>query len=178
MNDSGRKELILYLRVFDVILFIMFVVFGIVGIITLAVVGIPGIMFIIPACLAFSYWLGKYRAADTLIKEIEDNGKMRELTEDFHNGERFFNGRVICGRTYLMSRGAGLILQTENIIKIYPYNRKNGFAGDTRMLRAEMADGKKHDLTFLSMKGKNEEDVKRLISTIEHFHEREEKHEI
>ena len=66
MDNSGRKELVLYLRVFDIVLFIMFTVFGIVGIITLAVVGIPGIMFIIPACLAFYYWLGKYRAADLL----------------------------------------------------------------------------------------------------------------
>ena len=78
MDDSGRKELVLYLRVFDIVLFIMFSVFGIVGIITLAVVGIPGILFIIPACLAFSYWLGKYRAADLLIKEIENSGKMEE----------------------------------------------------------------------------------------------------
>lgn len=167
MDDSGRKELVLYLKVFDIVLFIMFLVFGIVGIITLAVVGIPGIMFIIPACLAFSYWLGKYRAADLLIKEIENSGKMEDLTEDFLNGERFFNGRIICGRNYLMSRGTGLILQTEDIIRIYPYNRKNGFAGDTRMLRAETLDGKKYDLTFLSMKGKNDEDVKKLTTTLQ-----------
>ena len=51
--ETEKKELIGYLRTFDIVLFAMFIVLGIIGLVTVIVVGIPGIMFLIPACIAF-----------------------------------------------------------------------------------------------------------------------------
>ena len=73
---SNKKELIEYIRTFDIILFSMFIVFGLVGIATLLFVGIPGIMFIIPAVLSFSYWYSAYRAASTCVDSIEKAGSL------------------------------------------------------------------------------------------------------
>ena len=43
--ETGKKELIEYLRTFDIVLFAMFVVFGVIGLVTVIVVGLPGVMF-------------------------------------------------------------------------------------------------------------------------------------
>ena len=50
--ETEKKELIGYLRTFDIVLFCMFIVFGVIGIVTVIVVGLPGVMFLIPACIA------------------------------------------------------------------------------------------------------------------------------
>lgn len=161
--ESAEKELIGYLRIFDIILFAMFILFGIVGIITLVFVGIPGIMFIIPACAAFANWLGKYNEAASCVNRFKKDGTIDCVTDDFRNGERFLNGRVIRGERYLMSRGSGTVFRLDDVVKVYDRTKQNGFAGDTRILLAETRDGKTHELTFLSMKGKDDEDIRRLI---------------
>lgn len=162
--ESTRKELVTYLRAFDVVLFSMFIVFGIVGIVTLVFVGVPGIMFIIPAVLAFSYWHGKYSGAATFVKSLEKDGKLDSVLSDFRDGEKLLNGRLIRGRNYIMSRGSGTVLGTDEVVRLYDCRKKNGFAGDTRVLMAETRDGKQHELTFLSIKGKDDGDIGKLVS--------------
>ena len=160
--ESQKKELIEYLRTFDIVLFSMFIVFGLVGIATLLFVGIPGIMFIIPAVLSFSYWYSAYCGASTCVVSLEEAGCLDTLLSDFKNGERFLNGRLIKGESFLIVKGSGRVYRTENIARLYEHRKKNGFAGDTLVLMAETQDGKKHELTFLSMKGKDDEDIRRL----------------
>jgi len=159
--ESEKKELIGYLRTFDIVLFAMFTVLGIIGLVTVIVVGIPGIMFLIPACIAFINWLGKYNEAAGLVRKFEKEGSLTNVLYDFRNGDRFLNGRLIRGENYIMSMGSGKILRAAEVERLLDY-RKNGFAGDTRQLRAEMSDGKTCDLTYISMKGKDEEDIRRL----------------
>ena len=160
--ETEKKELIRYLRTFDIVLFAMFIVLGIIGLVTVIVVGIPGIMFLIPACIAFINWLGKYNEAAGLVRKFEKEGSLTNVLYDFRNGDRFLNGRLIRGENYIMSMGSGRVLRTAEVTRLIDYRKKNGFAGDTRQLRAEMADGKTFDLTYISMKGKDEEDIRRL----------------
>ena len=159
---TDKKELIGYLRTFDIVLFAMFIVLGIIGLVTVIVVGIPGIMFIIPACIAFINWLGKYNEAAGLVRKLERDGSLTNVLYDFRNGDRFLNGRLIRGENYIMSMGSGKILRAAEVERLLDYRKKNGFAGDTRQLRAEMSDGKTCDLTYINMKGKDEEDIRRL----------------
>jgi hypothetical protein len=160
--ETEKKELIGYLRTFDIVLFTMFIVLGIIGLVTVIVVGIPGIMFLIPACIAFINWLGKYNEAAGLVRKFEKEGSLTNVLYDFRNGDRFLNGRLIRGENYIMSMGSGKILRAAEVERLLDYRKKNGFAGDTRQLRAEMSDGKTCDLTYISMKGKDEEDIRRL----------------
>ena len=160
--ETEKKELIGYLRTFDIVLFTMFIVLGIIGLVTVIVVGIPGIMFLIPACIAFINWLGKYNEAAGLVRKFEKNGSLTNVLCDFRNGDRFLNGRLIRGENYIMSMGSGRVLRAAEVTRLIDYRKKNGFAGDTRQLRAEMSDGKIYDLTYISMKGKDEEDIRRL----------------
>ena len=103
--ESEKKELIGYLRTFDIVLFAMFTVLGIIGLVTVIVVGIPGIMFLIPACIAFINWLGKYNEAAGLVRKFEKEGSLTNVLYDFRNGDRFLNGRLIRGENYIMSMG-------------------------------------------------------------------------
>ncbi|MBQ3407203.1 MAG: hypothetical protein IJH11_08175 [Lachnospiraceae bacterium] len=160
--ETEKKELIGYLRTFDIVLFCMFIVFGVIGIVTVIVVGLPGVMFLIPACIALINWLGKYNEAAGLVRKMEKDCSLADVLYDFRNGERFLNGRLIRGENYIMSRGTGKVLRVTEVARLLDYRKKNGFAGDTRQLRAEMSDGKVHDLTFVSMKGRDEEDIRRL----------------
>lgn len=160
--ETEKKELIGYLRTFDIVLFCMFIVFGIVGLVTVIAVGLPGIMFLIPACIAFVNWFGKYNEAAGIVRKLEMDGALCDVLNDYGNGDRFLNGRLIRGEYYIMSRGSGRVLRAADVSRLIDYRKKNGFAGDTRQLRAEMTDGKIHDLTFISMKGRDDEDIKRL----------------
>ena len=160
--ESQKKELIEFMRTFDIVLFSMFIVFGLVGIATLFFVGIPGIMFIIPAVLSFSYWFNSYRGAASCVDSFEKAASLNTLLSDFKSGERFLNGRVIRGNHFLISKGSGMVYRRQDIVRIYEHRKKNGFAGDSLVLMAETSDGKKHELTFLSMKGKDKEDTAKL----------------
>ena len=150
------------MRTFDIVLFSMFIVFGVVGIATLLFVGIPGIMFIIPAVLSFFYWHSAYRRAATCVNSLEKAGSLDTLLSDFKSGESFLNGRVIRGNHFLLSKGSGTVYRRKDIVRLYEHRKKNGFAGDSLVLMAETSNGKKHELTFLSMKGKDNEDIERL----------------
>ncbi len=160
--EMEKKELIEYLRTFDIVLLAMFIVLGIIGLVTLIAVGVQGVMFLIPAVIALINWLGKYNEAAGLVRKLETQGTLTEVLYEFKNGDKFLNGRVIRGENYIMSRGSGKVLRTAEITKLIDYRKKNGFAGDTRQLRAEMSDGKSYDLTYISMKGRDEEDIRRL----------------
>lgn len=160
--ESRRKELIEYLRTFDIVLFAMFLVFGIIGLVTVIVVGVPGLMFIIPAAVAFFNWLGKYMEASGLVGKLEKEGEIDRVLSDFKNGEKFLGGRLIRGDFYIMSRGTGKVLKLSEVARISDHRKKNGFAGDSRQLLAEMEDGRNYELTYLSLKGKDDEDIKRL----------------
>ena len=61
-----------------------------------------------------------------------------------------------------MSRGTGKVLKLSEVASISDHRKKNGFAGDSRQLLAEMEDGRNYELTYLSLKGKDDEDIKRL----------------
>ena len=80
--ESRRKELIEYLRTFDIVLFAMFLVFGIIGLVTLIVVGVPGLMFIIPAAVAFFNWLGKYLEVSGFVGKLEKEGELDKVLSD------------------------------------------------------------------------------------------------
>lgn len=160
--EMEKKELIEYLRTFDIVLLAMFIVLGIIGLVTLIAVGVQGVMFLIPAVIALINWLGKYNEAAGLVRKLETQGTLTEVLYEFKNGDKFLNGRVIRGENYILSRGSGKVLRTAEITKLIDYRKKNGFAGDTRQLRAEMSDGKSYDLTYISMKGRDEEDIRRL----------------
>lgn len=97
-----------------------------------------------------------------LVRKLEREDSLAGVLYDFRNGDKFLNDRLIRGENYIMSRGAGKILRAAEVVRLVDYRKKNGFAGDTRQLLAEMSDGKKYDLTYISMKGRDEEDIKRL----------------
>ena len=160
--ETTKKELIAYLRIFDIILLSMVILFGSLGLVTLIFVGVPGIMFLIPACAAFYHWFTKYNEAARLVRELEKNGSLPKVLADFRDGEKFLNGRVIRGESFLMSRGSAKVFALKNVIRIFDTYKKNGFAGETRHLMAELTDGKIYALTFLSQKGKDDDDLRRL----------------
>lgn len=144
----------------------MFIVFGVTGTITLVVRGAPGVMFIIPAAVAFFNWFGKWSEASKLINSLEEDGALGDVLADFSNGERFLGGRLIRGENYIMTKGSGTVLPLSEIGRIYDIRKSNGFAGDTRILRADTTDGRTYDLMFLSSSGKNDEDVEKLVKTM------------
>ena len=106
---------------------------------------VTGVMGLVFAMLRF-YCLA---AAKRAIKKSEENASSSLLAEDFRNGKKFLNYRVICGDYYFLTKGMGVIVKLSEIDEIRRETKYYKGVPSSENLTAVMKDRRK--VTLISI---------------------------
>ncbi len=110
--------------------------------------------------------ISNIRSLNRQFAELEAQGQLERIVEEFNRAEVLVKGKVRLGPNYIFGRGAGHLVRYENIRQIYQYVKKRNFVEVVRSLKYVDQDGKTRDLCELQLKGKSDEDVKKILLAI------------
>lgn len=103
------------------------------------------------------------------LNNIEQAGAMPTLLNDFQNGRKILKDKLILGNVFLIGYGVCNVIAYSEIRKVYQTVHSTNRIEDKRTLNIETVDGKIITLCKLSLRGKDEEEVDRLISHMMSF---------
>ena len=96
---------------------------------------------------------------------LDDARKRNELElvlQDFQAASSLCEDRIRMGAKFIYGKNCG-VYEYSRLQKVYQYIHKTNWAEDGRELRAVMSDGKTKTLCKLALKGKDDENVKKVI---------------
>ncbi len=101
------------------------------------------------------------------LESIMDSSKSARLLADFQNGKRAFGDKLILGDVYIMGKRSGVIREYGELVRIYQWIPNNVCIGkEPRYLSVETAFERKLDLCAIPGRGKDDEELKRVIETV------------
>ena len=98
--------------------------------------------------------------------QLEEQGRLEGIVAEFDRAEVLVKGKVRLGPNYIFGRGAGHLVRYEDIRQVYQYVKKRNFAEVVRSLKYVDRNGKTRDLCELQLRGKSDEDVKKIMVKI------------
>ena len=98
--------------------------------------------------------------------QLEEQGRLEAIVAEFDRAEVLVKGKVRLGPNYIFGRGAGHLVRYEDIRQVYQYVKKRNFAEVVRSLKYVDRNGKTRDLCELQLRGKSDEDVKKIMVMI------------
>lgn len=106
------------------------------------------------------------RELNNQFRELENAGKLDRIVEEFNRAEVLVKDKVRLGQNYIFGKGSGRLVRYEEIRQVYQYIKKRNFVEVVRSLKYVDNQGKTRDLCQLQLRGKSDEDVKKIVVAI------------
>lgn len=100
------------------------------------------------------------------INDIDANGELLILLNDFEKGGKAFNDKLRLGQKYLIGKKTRTIVSYNEIARIYQYIHSTNCVEDTRSLQIVLHNNKKLDLCKLPLWGKADEEVANVFNYV------------
>lgn len=125
-----------------------------------------GLGFIICGIVMIVLYSENTKTLSLKLKKAEAEGNLPLLLNDFMNGGKAFDGRMILGQGYIIGKGYGTILAYYEIANVYQkINYTNGVE-NARTLMAVTTYGRTLNLCSLKIRGKSDDEFNHVISYI------------
>lgn len=99
-------------------------------------------------------------------KKLERDRQLQAAAEDFDRAISMRKDRIRFGKNWIFMKGSIRLLRYEEIVRIYQYVHKTNFIENQRQIKYVGTDGKTRTMCNLRLRGKSDEEVKRLIGLI------------
>ncbi len=165
---EGKKKLRKYLRpsVGGLVAGGFFLALGIAGLfIAESPLGMLALMALFALICGLSTVL-KLARLNRKLNDMEAEGRLEQLIGEFEGAKPFLKDAVRLGQTHIFGKRSGNLVPYTDIRRIYQYIHKTNFAEDSRELRATCADGKDYTLCRLPLRGKQSEEVGKIVTII------------
>ena len=128
-----------------------------------SVIGYLGGLFLIAMGVYMVYcWFRDKKQMDRQMEAWRSTGVLQGLLAEFQQSAPVFKDTLRLGQTHLFPKGTGKVLTYGQLTQVYQYVHKRNFVEDRRELRAVVA-GKEITLANLPLKGKGDEDLKKVL---------------
>lgn len=128
---------------------------------------IIAVIFVIASLVNLEiFWFKVIFAANKKIEDIEQQGKLEFLADDFLNGNKAFKDSLRFGRHFLIGKNKGTIVSYGEIVKIYPCIHKTNGIETQRDLKVVTDQGKILELCNIPLRGKGDNEMMQVISYI------------
>ena len=107
-------------------------------------------------------WFRDKKQMDRQMETWRNTGALQGLLAEFQQSGPVFQDTLRLGQTHLFPKGTGKVLTYGELTQVYQYVHKRNFVEDRRELRA-VAGGKEITLAKLPLKGKGDEDLKKVL---------------
>lgn len=106
------------------------------------------------------------RELNNQFRELESSGQLDRIVEEFNRAEVLVKDKIRLGQNYIFGKGSNRLMRYEEIQQVYQYVKKRNFVETVRTLKCVDRQGKTRDLCQLQLKGKSDEEVKRIVAAI------------
>ncbi len=163
----ARKSLALMVAgiIFIAFTVILSVCFIVAGAFSKELIIAAGVMLLMGGLLMAVYFVSLSKLNKNIAK-IEMNNGLEILLNDFENAGRAFNDRVVLGDVFIIGKNTGVIVSYGEITRIYQYIHSTNGVEDTRMLKANLAEGRTVDLCALQLRGKSDDELNQVCAYI------------
>lgn len=127
---------------------------------------VTGIIGVLLGVLFIYLGIRDNKKFDKKLKEIEENGGMPILLNDFKTGGRAFKNSLIVGQTFLIGKKSGTIVTYNEIVQIYQYVHSTNFVEDSRTLKVKTIQNSVLDLCSIPLRGKGNDELEQVINYI------------
>ena len=110
--------------------------------------------------------ISNIRSLNRDFAQLEETGRLDGILEEFEKAQVLVKGKVRLGPNHIFGKGAGHLVRYEDIRQVYQYVKKRNFAEVVRSLKYVDGSGKTRDLCQLQLRGKSDEDVKKIMLAI------------
>lgn len=173
MNGNELKQYLSSTNVISLLVGIFFSIFGGWFILVLrprtdepTATLLMGLFMIVMGAVLIWSCISNAQSMNKLIAELEARGELDRIVEEFNSAEVLVKGKVRLGPNYIFGKGAGHLVRYENIRQVYQYVKKRNFSEVVRSLKYVDQNGKTRDLCELQLRGKSDEDVKKIMLAI------------
>lgn len=98
--------------------------------------------------------------------EFDKNGDLQDILYDFETGKKIFNGSLILGKYFLISKRSGTVVEYSDIDKLYQLVKGYG-ARAKRVIQVKTVDKKKVNLCRIPISGsKTNEELGKALGLI------------
>ena len=101
-----------------------------------------------------------------IIQREKDVNRLDRMLNDYQNSLPLCGDKVKTGQEYIFGKNVGSIVRYDEITKVYQYIHKTNFAEDKRQLKADIRGGGTKVVCNLKLKGKDDEELKKLLAVI------------
>ena len=124
----------------------------------------PGLL-IGGAAMTIAHFVGRAKF-DKLLAKIEENNGMQILLNDFEKAGKAFGDLVILGDVFIIGKRTSMIVSYGEITRVYQYIHSTNGVEDTRILKANLAEGRTVDLCRLPLRGKADDELNQVCRYI------------
>lgn len=104
-----------------------------------------GVLFAVVGCFSIVDALGGSDLKRQL-ENLEKQGTLGGLLEDFERGKKFCKGKMIVGNTYVLGKGTNSIVRIDELARVYEYKHTTNGSVDGHSVMGIMKNGSRREL--------------------------------